>query len=175
MMSFRLIIPLLLLLLCSHSRIEGRSKYPDNFHQVDSELYRSGQPKGKDYTALKQLGIKSVINLREKRMSEKAEDFGLHYIHIPLETDQVTAADIVKVMKAIHEAPKPILIHCRRGSDRTGCMVAAYRIVFNNWNKEAALSEMCDKKYAYLEKLFPKLKQLILTCDEAPLRNQVLE
>lgn len=173
-MKFSLLIPLCLFLLCSSRKNDNLSRLPDNFHQVDSVFFRSGQPLGKEYSAIKQRGICTIINLRKSKMSQKSQQEGLNYIHIPLETDEVTAEDILSVLLSIRDAPKPILIHCRRGSDRTGCMVAAYRIVFNGWDKQRALTEMLDPKYAYLENLFPKLKQLILNCDEQALREQIL-
>ena len=57
--------------------------------------------------------------------------------------------NIIDALKAIADAPKPILIHCRHGSDRTGVVVAMYRIVFQNWTKEEALDELMNGGYGF--------------------------
>ena len=45
-------------------------------------------------------------------------------------------------MRILKNAPKPIVVHCHQGSDRTGAVIAMYRIVFQKWAKEKALDEM---------------------------------
>src|SRR5262245_27287785 len=60
-----------------------------NFHQVNSNLYRGAQPKEKGLDQLKQLGIKTIINLRDDderaREEEKAaKAAGFNYYNIPL-------------------------------------------------------------------------------------------
>jgi protein tyrosine/serine phosphatase len=111
---------------------------------------------------LEQMGIRSIINLRMKDSdNRKVAATGLNHIHLPMKAQSVTYEDVVRTMKAIRDAPQPVLIHCRRGSDRTGCMVAFYRIVFLDWSKEKAIEAFLDPKYGYLENLFPNLVELI--------------
>ena len=43
----------------------------------------------------------------------------------------------------------PVFVHCRNGSDRTGTMVAAYRVVVQGWSKEAAIREMRDGPFGF--------------------------
>lgn len=145
-----------------------------NLHRVDENLYRSGQPQAPGMRELERKGIKTIINLRDK-VNDKQELKGtsLHSVHIKCRAKKVDYATIVLTMKAIKNAEKPVLIHCRRGSDRTGCMVAAYRIVFQKWSKEQALAELLDEQYGYLEGLFPVILEQIEQLDEAQLREEV--
>ena len=45
-------------------------------------------------------------------------------------------------MKILRDAPKPILVHCQHGSDRTGAVIALYRILFQNMSKVEAIKEL---------------------------------
>ncbi|MEN6312548.1 MAG: tyrosine-protein phosphatase, partial [Acidobacteriota bacterium] len=96
------------------------------------------------------LGIASVINMRHDH-SDAAEVKGLGFnlVEIPMVAGTFTEADVVKVLKAIQAAPKPVLVHCMHGADRTGVVSAMYRIVFEGWTKEEALREMKRGGYGF--------------------------
>ena len=70
--------------------------------------------------------------------------------------------------------PKPVLIHCRHGSDRTGLIVALYRILYQNWTKEDALEEMLKGGYGH-HSIFKNLPQIIRQIDVEKLRAKVNE
>ena len=118
--------------------------------------------------------IKSVLNLREKH-SDKDEigKLKLTLYEIPLAAGRVTESDLVRILRAVKNAPKPILIHCRHGSDRTGVAIAACRIVFENWSVDQAVSELTDPKYGHHEKLFPNLPELIRKADWNKIRRDL--
>jgi protein tyrosine/serine phosphatase len=44
--------------------------------------------------------------------------------------------EIKQSLEIIKNAPKPILIHCWHGSDRTGVVAASYRIIKQNGAKK---------------------------------------
>jgi len=48
-----------------------------------------------------------------------------------------------------HPENGPFLIHCQHGSDRTGLMIAMYRIIYQNWSKDEALDEMVNGGFGY--------------------------
>ncbi|SPE22392.1 conserved exported hypothetical protein [Candidatus Sulfopaludibacter sp. SbA3] len=119
-----------------------------NFHQVNENLYRGAQPSLQGLHDLARLGIKTVIDFREpgrRSAAEKrtVEKDGMQYINIPLArlhapTDQQVAHVLALLDDA---APAPIFLHCRRGADRTGTIVACYRIAHDHWKNRDALSE----------------------------------
>jgi protein tyrosine/serine phosphatase len=42
-----------------------------------------------------------------------------------------------------------VFVHCRYGSDRTGTMIAIYRIAVQNWDREEAIREMVEGGYGF--------------------------
>ena len=152
---------IILLNLPASDRIQIRENL--NFHKVSSELYRCGQPNKKDMKTLELLGIKTLLNLR-LRCDDQGEVKGstLTEIHIPIKTTRLRYSDMVSAMRAFDKAPKPVVVHCRRGSDRTGCFVACYRILYEGWSKEKAIDSLLNDGLGYYENLFPELKKFVV-------------
>jgi protein tyrosine/serine phosphatase len=107
-----------------------------NFHQVNSQIYRGGRPSEDGLRQLKEMGIKTIISLRsddsltyvEKHL---ARQYGLEFISIPLSIYQKpTDEQVLKFLEIVIDKEKqPIFIHCESGRDRTGVMIAVYRVV----------------------------------------------
>jgi protein tyrosine phosphatase (PTP) superfamily phosphohydrolase (DUF442 family) len=114
-----------------------------NWYKVDADVYRSEQPTREGFKEIKAKGIKSVINLRfEHSDAALVEGLDLVLIEVRMTAWDFSEDDVVRALKAIESAPKPVLVHCQHGSDRTGLVVAMYRVVYLNWPKEEALAEM---------------------------------
>jgi tyrosine-protein phosphatase SIW14 len=129
----------------------------ENLHQVSPEVYRSGQPSARDLKQLvEQLGIKSVLCLRDFHNDDnEADGLSLALYRVEMEADDVEPEKVARAMRIIKDAPKPILIHCWHGSDRTGLVVAAYRMTFQNWSANDAVDELTNGGFGYHQKLFP--------------------
>lgn len=108
-----------------------------NFHAVvDGELYRSAQPSADElatYTA--KAGLKSVLNLRGasprsdwyKEEIAESEKLGLSHADFGLSASrEVTNEEAAELIALMRTLPKPLLIHCKHGSDRTGLLAALY-------------------------------------------------
>ena len=128
---------------------ENRSyKELPNFHQVNENLYRGAQPQSGGLKKLSELGIKTIINLRgaseetRKRQAE-AEASGMRYFNIPLSSIGRPKDNEVERALAIIDAREnwPVFVHCKRGADRTGVIIAAYRISREQWTAEQATTE----------------------------------
>jgi tyrosine-protein phosphatase SIW14 len=120
----------------------------ENFHQVNDHIYRGAQPTDAGFQSLAKLGVKTVIDLREtdsRSVIEKkaVEGDGMRYINIPLQGMAAPSpADVEKVMALFNDpSAGPVFVHCRRGADRTGTVVACYRIAHDRWENTKALSE----------------------------------
>jgi len=123
-----------------------------NFGRMDDHFYRGAQPGEADFKALKGLGIKTIIDLRndpksyEKRDAEAA---GMRYVNIPM-SDSETPNDreIQQFLKIANDpACWPFYVHCAGGRHRTGVMGAVYRMNHDGWNAAQAYKEM--KQYDF--------------------------
>jgi len=83
----------------------------------------------------------------------------------------VTEEDLRRVLASIRDAPKPVLVHCWRGSDRTGAVVAAYRIAFQGWTREQAIDELVNGGYGFHAASYPNIVNLIRSLDVAKLKQ----
>lgn len=128
---------ILYLLLFSFISLWGQQKatliHADaNLYKVDSLLYRSEQ----------------LVN-EDKKIFHASE--GIKLINHPLLTWRIKAPEIASVLKLIrkHQNEGAVLIHCYHGADRTGIMVAMYRIIYEDWSIADAKNEMLNGPYGY--------------------------
>jgi protein tyrosine/serine phosphatase len=118
-----------------------------NFGKVSEVLYRGAQPDEAALKNLQRLGIKAIINLRMpgdvwKAEASAAQVHGIVYTNLPLRGLGRPADEQVKqVLALIETLPGPVFIHCEHGCDRTGTIVACYRIKHDQWTGAAALEE----------------------------------
>jgi uncharacterized protein (TIGR01244 family) len=130
-----------------------------NFHKVDELVYRGAQPTSEGFKNLAKLGVKTVIDLRETdgRSAEEKKDVeaaGMHYVNIPMRgMHRPSDEQVASVLKLFNDkAAGPVFVHCRRGADRTGTVVACYRISHDGWENEKALAEARDLGMAWIER-----------------------
>ena len=99
----------------------------------------------------KQLGIKTVINLRSFHSdSDELAGTGLLSERLTVKTWHIEDEDVVRVLRIVrNKANGPYLIHCQHGADRTGVMCAMYRIVEQGWPREQAIDEMVNGGYGF--------------------------
>jgi protein tyrosine/serine phosphatase len=123
----------------------------NNFHKVSDSLYRSAQPEKENIRIYESLGIQTIINLRGIH-SDKKKVFGtnLKLIEIPMHAWMAgNDTNVIHALQAIRDAKKPVLVHCQHGADRTGLIIAMYRIVEQGWTKQEALTEMRDGGFGF--------------------------
>jgi protein tyrosine phosphatase (PTP) superfamily phosphohydrolase (DUF442 family) len=120
-----------------------------NFHVVTPQLLRGSQPSASDLVALKAAGIKTIIDLRNeevivKEEAQQAQALGLRFVSIPLDVFNPPGEDAIKQFMAIVDRPsaQPVYVHCLHGQDRTGTMIAIYRIERQGWSADEAYREM---------------------------------
>jgi len=153
MVRFGSVLCMLLLLLLQPAGTSAfqEQKVPENelprFHKVNDTLYRGGMPDGDGFALLKDMGIKTVINFRNED-DERAlvEKLAMNYVHIPLTASRgISDYSIQEFFKVVKNPENhPVFVHCQRGADRTGAMMAFYRIAFEKWDPERAYREARD-------------------------------
>src|SRR5882762_5592136 len=82
-------VPIFIFALATLAQKDSRYSELPNFHQVNAQLYRGGQPKTGGLQRLKELGVKTVVNLRGEDDHSRAEEtearsLGLRYFGIAL-------------------------------------------------------------------------------------------
>ena len=120
-----------------------------NFQKVDDHVYRGAQPTDSGFKDLAQLGIKTVVDLRDIGEHSQADeqkivtDLGMRYVNIPMHGMSSPKDDQVAAVEALFNetAGGPVFVHCKRGADRTGMVIAVYRISHDQWENKKALSE----------------------------------
>ncbi|MGA9353673.1 MAG: dual specificity protein phosphatase family protein [Terriglobales bacterium] len=119
-----------------------------NFGQVSTSLLRGGQPNHTGFKELKKMGVDIIVDTRSGRNEHSSEamevgKLGMKYValpwHCPLPHDEPFA----KFLRLMRENPdKKVFVHCRLGDDRTGMMIAAYRMAAERWSANDAMLEM---------------------------------
>lgn len=142
-----------------------------NFAEVTPDLYRGAQPRPDAYANLKKMGVDIVVDLRlsgkdtEKQNVTRA---GMTYVSIPWHCLFPKDKTFAKFLLLLRENKgKKLFVHCRYGDDRTGMMMAAYRMAVEGWTPKQARKEMdafgfhhiiCRSLVSY-EELFPERLQ----------------
>lgn len=123
-----------------------------NFGQMDDRFYRGAQPKKKEFKELAELGIRTIIDLRDDPESyEKpmVESLGMTYVHIPMIAKKYPAQEALDLFFKTINDPNTgkFYVHCAGGRHRTGVIGAVYRFKFYNWDFEQVYKEM--KQYDF--------------------------
>jgi protein tyrosine/serine phosphatase len=135
-----------------------------NFYQVDPHVYRGAQPSDEGFQYLAKLGVKTVIDLREADQRSKAEEAvvmaaGMKYVNIPMKgLAAPTDVEISKILGILEGDGGAVFVHCKRGADRTGVVIASYRIERDGWNNADALSEAKTRGMAPFQ--FPRMSYI---------------
>jgi protein tyrosine phosphatase (PTP) superfamily phosphohydrolase (DUF442 family) len=143
-----------------------------NLHRVDAQVWRSSQPDAVGFQELKSAGIGEVLSLRHYHGDERLAD-GLVLHRVPMDAERIRDADIVAALKVLTRSNKPVLVHCWHGSDRTGVVVAMYRMVVQNWSREKAIAELNDPAYGHHAGAYPNIQRYLETVDVQKIRREL--
>ena len=123
-----------------------------NFDQVDAHVYRGGlQPTDDGFRISgSTLGVKTIVDLREAgdRRQQRDEErvvtaAGMRYVNVPMTgLTPPTEAEITHILAMLEDnSAGPVFVHCQRGADRTGAVIAAYHIDHDQWDGDRALKD----------------------------------
>ena len=146
---------LLLILGCQSDQPEQASVAPvkpaacgtvKNMHRI-GDLYVAGGVSPSDYPLLKELGIKTIFNIRLDQETQDvdeaklAEAQGMAYVHLPWNgPDQLTDAKLDAMRAMLRDADRPMLFHCG-SANRVGAGWLAYRVLDEGVALNTALAE----------------------------------
>ena len=122
-----------------------------NLYRVSDALYRCGQPSQLGMENLKKSGFKTILNLRSFHSDrDEVGETGLACEHIPMKAWHPEEDDMVRFLRIVTDPKRaPVLVHCQHGSDRTGTMIAVYRIAVQGWTKAEAIREMTEGGFGF--------------------------
>lgn len=154
-----------------------------NFNKVNDELYRGARLQSAEgYQYLKSLGIKTIINLQGgdlhsklgkiigkiepgerpeiiEKEKETAFNIGMNFINTPLNSlQEVTHEEDVAIDETLDfmndPTYQPVYIHCEHGADRTGLLVALYRVKYEGMSVQDAHKEWIKNGHNILHRAF---------------------
>jgi protein tyrosine/serine phosphatase len=119
-----------------------------NFGVVNEHLLRGGEPTTEGLTELGSAGVKFIVDLREPGPAtdlekQQADRLGMQYTNVPLPPLTAPSPSQIRTvlnLLAEHNS-QTVFVHCRRGKDRTGTVVACYRVQHDGWDNVRALNE----------------------------------
>jgi protein tyrosine phosphatase (PTP) superfamily phosphohydrolase (DUF442 family) len=131
-----------------------------NLYRVNENLYRAAQPSREGFIFLStqtslshsDRPIKTVVSLRSSNedIVLEPENSGLKLEHIRFNTWRAEDKDVIHFLRIVSTpAMQPVLVHCKHGSDRTGMMIAIYRVAHEGWSKQQAIDEMLHGGYGF--------------------------
>jgi hypothetical protein len=117
----------------------------DRFDRVADGIYRSSQPSAKALAALKsRYGLQTIIKLNH---GSDAAPAGVRVINEGLDAlVEPPRATLERILDEIDRSPKPVLIHCTHGEDRTGLIVALYKMRHGE-KVESAYADMMRHRF----------------------------
>jgi tyrosine-protein phosphatase SIW14 len=134
-----------------------------NLYRVDTNLYRSAQPTEKGFEILSNMApsiVRSVLNLRLLHMDPYSQN--IERFHVRCEALLMGRECIMRCLRIITNTKNtPILVHCLHGADRTGVVIAAYRISVQGWPTDRAIYEMVNGGFGFHKDFYPNLIRLV--------------
>ncbi len=118
-----------------------------NYQQLNESVSRGGQPDEEGFRNLAASGVRTIVDLRESGDRAKWEkhlvhELGMHYVNIPMRGMHTPRdKDVSHALRELKAGRGPVFIHCQRGADRTGVVLACYRMEHDRWTNRQALDE----------------------------------
>jgi protein tyrosine/serine phosphatase len=138
----------------------------------EGAVYRSAQLDRAGFErAIKERGIKSILNLRGPNQGSPwydgeiavSKELGItHYDYGISARRQVNVERMAEIVAIMRDAPKPILIHCQSGADRSGLVSALYELAVRRKTPDEA-----DRQLSLYYGHFPYLTSRTKAMDQS--------
>ncbi len=158
----------------AHQPAKPREDLPGlaNFAEVSDALWRGAQPTAAGFVELKRRGAKTIVDLRAEHSDRQLlAGTGLQYVEIPCLAWDPEEKNVLQFLKVVTD-PKnqPVFVHCQAGADRTGMMVAVYRMTRQGWTSKEALAEL---PHFHFHPIFANVAVFLIKFDPATIRKKL--
>ncbi|KKQ48362.1 MAG: Protein tyrosine/serine phosphatase [candidate division TM6 bacterium GW2011_GWF2_38_10] len=164
-----------------HPRVPRLTRMLHNFHAVEpGVLYRSSQLSASMLsTIIKKYGIKTIVNLRGRNEHKAwwqteqtiAQTHKVTFINIPMSAQHLPQKQhLITLLETYNTAPRPMLIHCYSGSDRTGEAAALWVLEQQKKGKHSALKQL-SLRYGHIPRVYPAKRFFIKLWQGIPWLN----
>jgi protein tyrosine/serine phosphatase len=150
-----------------------------NLHRVTDRLYRGAQPTRKGFNSLEQkLKITTVLDLQVKHSDlPQGEGTKMAFVNAPMVAWHVNddnGAQLVHALRLIRQGMTSgkVFVHCTHGADRTGTVMALWRMVEQHWTATDAIAELKGGGFHFHD-IFSGIPKYLKTVDVAALRMRV--
>jgi tyrosine-protein phosphatase SIW14 len=120
-----------------------------NFGYVTDTLSRGAQPGPEGFDSLRRFGVQTVVDFRSEQGQidaerQRVEALGMRFVSIPWKAEDIPDdRQVITFLDLIRDNPnKKLFVHCEAGHDRTGVMIAVFRMAIQHWTRKQALAEM---------------------------------
>ena len=123
-----------------------------NFAEVQTGLYRGGQPNEQGWQFLRSLGVTNVVKLNREVADTPADGMIVHFIPLPPATiweafQKPCSNDVWRAVQAMKLGGT--FVHCQHGRDRVGLVVGCYRMWIDGLSESVAAREMGAMGYRW--------------------------
>jgi tyrosine-protein phosphatase SIW14 len=150
-----------------------------NLARIEADLFRGAQPSPDGFTALREMGVKTIVNLRfahsdrDEAAAAGVPGDAFDFVEIPMLASRPDLEETRAFLAvAADPAKRPLFLHCKHGADRTGAMAAAYRIVVQGWRHADAVAEMTSGGFGF-HPMWRGLPPFVMGLDAAALRKEL--
>ena len=123
-----------------------------NFHKLDDQVWRQNHPSPARLAQLKAMGVASVLSLRghtsavSQMEAAACAELGLTHRTIRLRAQKLPKqVELAALFDAFRDMPKPMVVHCKSGSDRTGLASVIYLHAFKGVPLDEARAELSPR------------------------------
>lgn len=145
-----------------------------NLYRIEDGLFRGAQPSTAGFRELAALGVRHVLDLAGGAGDVRfASDGTVKLFHVPMSAWGLRDDLVLQSLRIMTEPEnRPLMVHCAHGADRTGAIVALYRVVVQGWTKEQAVREMNEGGYHH-NGLFRNLDRYVMRANVDALRKEL--
>jgi hypothetical protein len=142
-----------------------------NLYRIEDGFFRGAQPTADGFKELAGLGVKTVLDLSGGGDDVLLKGGALKLVHVRMSAFGLRDDRVLEALRTMADpANRPLMIHCQHGADRTGALVALYRVVVQGWTKEKAVEEMNRGGYHH-NSLWRNLDRYVMRADVEALRK----